>query len=144
MGLMDRIRAWGAGNDADPTPTERSPLERKLIERLQELLGDPAREQTPLRLRLRFTGEVQGVGFRWNNTWIARDIGVTGWVCNLDDGSVLMEVQGTPRQIIRHLDEIHAYYQRFRNRIWLESEVLLAAVDGEGQFEARYEPGIDL
>ncbi|MBM6778682.1 acylphosphatase [Collinsella tanakaei] len=141
---MDRIRAWGAGNDADPTPTERSPLERKLIERLQELLGDPAREQTPLRLRLRFTGEVQGVGFRWNNTWIARDIGITGWVCNLDDGSVLMEVQGTPRQIIRHLDEIHAYYQRFRNRIWLESEVLLAAVDGEGQFEARYEPGIDL
>lgn len=145
MGLMDRIRQWGSNDGAHETaPSVRSPLELELIERMQDAIGDPLRQETPIRLRLRFTGEVQGVGFRWNSTAIARELDVTGWVCNLDDGSVLMEAQGTPRQIIQLFDRIHACYQRIRNRIWLERADELPTVDGEGKFEARYEPGIDL
>ena len=45
------------------------------------------------------SGRVQGVGFRYHSTYIAQKCGVSGWVKNLYDGRVEMEVQGTPDQI---------------------------------------------
>lgn len=45
------------------------------------------------------SGRVQGVGFRYHATYIASRIGVSGWVRNLYDGRVEMEVQGTPEEI---------------------------------------------
>lgn len=51
------------------------------------------------RLHLRYTGQVQGVGFRWTAQHTARDLGLTGWVYNDWDGSVVMELQGTDGQI---------------------------------------------
>lgn len=42
----------------------------------------------PSRLELRFSGRVQGVGFRARAAAIAARRGVTGWVRNEADGSV--------------------------------------------------------
>ena len=39
-------------------------------------------------------GRVQGVGFRYFARSLAREHGVTGWVMNMPDGTVAMEVQG--------------------------------------------------
>lgn len=141
MGLIDRIRAWNAGAE-DAEPAVRSPLEQQLIARLQRNIAETGTDAAPIRLHLRFTGQVQGVGFRWTNMGLARDRGLTGWVMNLDDGSVRMEIQGTPAQLIMHLDELHAYYRRFRNRIWLDEEREIPVDPTEESFEARYEPGI--
>lgn len=44
-------------------------------------------------------GQVQGVGFRYRAKYAAQTLGLTGWVENMDDGSVEMEVQGLPEQI---------------------------------------------
>lgn len=52
-----------------------------------------------LRRRLQFFGWVQGVGFRYRAYYAANRFGVTGWVCNCSDGSVLMEVQGEQADI---------------------------------------------
>lgn len=52
-----------------------------------------------IRRRLQFTGWVQGVGFRYRAYHAANRYGVTGWVCNCADGSVLMEVQGEEADI---------------------------------------------
>lgn len=52
-----------------------------------------------VRKHMRFTGRVQGVGFRYRASYAARGLGLTGWVRNESDGSVEMEVQGTPEQI---------------------------------------------
>ncbi|MCU0689012.1 MAG: acylphosphatase [Phycisphaerales bacterium] len=55
---------------------------------------------------LRFTGRVQGVGFRATARSIARRHPVTGWVRNEADGTVLMEIQGGPLAVVACLDEL--------------------------------------
>ena len=52
-----------------------------------------------IRKHFKFTGRVQGVGFRYRANYAAQGIGVTGWVRNDFDGSVEMEIQGTEAQI---------------------------------------------
>lgn len=59
-----------------------------------------------IRKRLRFTGDVQGVGFRWRARHAAAEAGVTGWVQNEWDGSVTMELQGSEAQIDRVLQSM--------------------------------------
>ena len=51
------------------------------------------------RYEMRFYGQVQGVGFRYKACHAASMEGVTGWVHNEWDGTVLMQVQGTLAQI---------------------------------------------
>ncbi|MBN1886117.1 MAG: acylphosphatase [Candidatus Krumholzibacteriota bacterium] len=46
------------------------------------------------RIRIRVTGIVQGVGYRWFVRRVATDLGLAGWVRNLHDGSVEAEAQG--------------------------------------------------
>lgn len=66
-----------------------------------------SRRETPvlpagtLRIHYRIFGRVQGVGFRYRAKYAAQSLGLTGWVENLDDGSVEMEVQGTAAQMER-------------------------------------------
>ena len=47
-----------------------------------------------IRKHIIFTGQVQGVGFRWRAREAARLYGCTGWCRNEWDGSVTMEIQG--------------------------------------------------
>lgn len=60
-------------------------------------------ENKIIRESLRFKGMVQGVGFRYRALHAAEQVGVTGWVKNNFDDSVLMEIQGTKEQIERVL-----------------------------------------
>ncbi len=60
-----------------------------------------------IRKHMIFRGRVQGVGFRFVANYSAVNIGVTGWVQNLWDGSVEMEVQGTSEQINLLLQQIY-------------------------------------
>lgn len=48
-----------------------------------------------IRRRWHFTGNVQGVGFRYFAQCAAQKLGLTGWVANNWDGSVTLEAQGT-------------------------------------------------
>ncbi len=61
------------------------------------------KSQQIVRRHMRFTGRVQGVGFRYRASYAARGLGVTGWVRNESDGSVEMEAQGTREQLDRLL-----------------------------------------
>lgn len=49
----------------------------------------------------RVHGRVQGVGFRYYTRREARRIGVTGWVRNEADGTVLVHAEGTREQLQR-------------------------------------------
>lgn len=59
----------------------------------------PTIPEGAIRKRLCYVGKVQAVGFRFTVDGCAKEANVTGWVKNMDDGSVLCEVQGTPQQV---------------------------------------------
>ena len=46
-----------------------------------------------------FSGRVQGVGFRYQVLQVAREFEVSGWVQNLPDGRVRMEVEGAVNEV---------------------------------------------
>jgi acylphosphatase len=48
---------------------------------------------------IHFSGRVQGVGFRYTTRQVAQEFEVTGFVQNLVDGRVLLDVEGQPDQI---------------------------------------------
>ena len=60
-----------------------------------------------VRKHIYFSGRVQGVGFRYRSYYIAQSLGLTGWVTNLWDGRVEMEVQGDPAAIAALLERLN-------------------------------------
>lgn len=50
-------------------------------------------------VRIRVSGRVQGVGFRYSTMIQARALDISGWVRNHDDGSVEVFAQGTEHAI---------------------------------------------
>jgi len=55
-------------------------------------------KEKKIRRRYIFSGSVQGVGFRYRTAKAANIVGITGWVRNEYDGTVMAEFQGTPSQ----------------------------------------------
>ena len=60
-----------------------------------------------VRRHIYFSGRVQGVGFRFQASWAAKRLDLTGWVRNLDDGRVEMEVQGDEASMERLVERLH-------------------------------------
>lgn len=69
-----------------------------------------------VRKHILFYGRVQGVGFRYYAVHKASQLRLTGWVRNLHDGSVEMEVEGQEALI----DELILFLQN-RSYIWIEN-----------------------
>lgn len=92
MGLFDTFFSSVTGSSREPQ--KPSNIELELRRRLTVLASDEATQDTPQRYFLRWEGQVQGVGFRFTNTNLAQARALTGWVRNMEDGSVEMEIQG--------------------------------------------------
>jgi len=56
--------------------------------------------------RILFDGRVQGVGFRYTVKDLARGFDVCGWVKNLPDGSVELQVMGQEDEVAAFIREI--------------------------------------
>lgn len=129
MGIFDRFRGGRATGTAGGT-SPLSEAERRLRHELTD------RGTGAVRVSLLFSGAVQGVGFRWTNQALAREAGLTGWVRNLDDGRVEMELQGPAAVAAAHLDEVHRRYGRFGYRVLVDAWDLIPLRD-EGEFAVR-------
>lgn len=78
---------------------------------------------------------MQGVGFRYQSAYYARRLGLTGWVRNLSDGRVEMEVQGKESVIAQLVLELkNTSYIRIE-RVVCEN---LPLKEGEDKFSTRF------
>jgi acylphosphatase len=59
------------------------------------------------QLQATVRGQVQGVGYRWFVRRLAAQLGVSGWVANQADGSVLVVAEGPPATLHDLLDQLH-------------------------------------
>ena len=66
-----------------------------------------------MRKAVRYEGRVQGVGFRATTRHLAAGLDITGWVRNEFDGSVRLEVQGSPLEVQTLLDRVQAELGQF-------------------------------
>ncbi|MEK6732023.1 MAG: acylphosphatase [Candidatus Omnitrophota bacterium] len=62
------------------------------------------------RVHVFYSGHVQGVGFRYSVQDIAMNLGVTGWVKNLEDRSVEVVAEGEHKALEEFLDKISKSY----------------------------------
>lgn len=86
-----------------------------------------------VRKRMTFYGRVQGVGFRYTAKHLARSLGLTGWVENQWDGTVLMEVQGREALIHKLMEGLNR--NQFISIDWIDTEEI--PLGSESSFEAR-------
>ena len=87
-----------------------------------------------VRKHIYFSGQVQAVGFRYRSAYLARPLGLTGWVRNLLDGRVEMEIQGESSAIRKFL--IQLKFQRFIVIKGIEAEDV-PLKEGEASFSIR-------
>ena len=59
-----------------------------------------------VRYRVRYRGQVQGVGFRMTSVAQSRGLAVHGFVRNEPDGSVLLAVEGSRRDVNELMERI--------------------------------------
>ncbi|MBN1553717.1 MAG: acylphosphatase [Phycisphaerae bacterium] len=72
-----------------------------------------------IQMRFHFTGQVQGVGFRFTACRIANGYDITGYVKNLPDGSVECVAEGSVEEIdafVEQLQQVMSGYIRRTTR----------------------------
>jgi len=85
--------------------------------------------------RVRFFGNVQGVGFRYTACRLAGDYDLTGHVRNLPDGSVECLVEGRGEEIDAFLD---ALGERMRGHIGNRTQETAEATGAYRSFDVRF------
>lgn len=78
-----------------------------------------------------FSGRVQNVGFRYSARQIAEELGLTGWVRNMDDGKVAMEVQGSPENIEKLIENLE-------NQVFVEIDDIIKETIPVNLSETRF------
>jgi len=87
------------------------------------------------RIDVRYSGRVQGVGFRFTAERLAVDLGLTGWVKNLPDGQVELVCEGKEEELRKFLEKIDnefSAYIRQKHINWMP------AAGGFDTFEIKF------
>jgi acylphosphatase len=82
-----------------------------------------------------FSGNVQGVGFRYTAQHLAAAFNLTGYVKNLPDGRVQLVIEGPEDQLDGLIQELH---QRMRNHIRDTSTQISPATGEFSDFAIRF------
>jgi acylphosphatase len=90
-----------------------------------------------ISLQVFYEGNVQGVGFRWSVRHAAMGFDVTGWVRNLPDGCVELQVSGEEDEVRAFLDRIAQ--GELHSLIHKQTESKLDKPVTARGFEIRYE-----
>lgn len=67
--------------------------------------------------RVFFSGNVQGVGFRYAARSLADKHGIYGWVANLGDGRVELDIEGKTSDLNNFLSELKEEFKEYIKNI---------------------------
>lgn len=84
-----------------------------------------------------FEGNVQGVGFRWSVKQVAKGYDVIGWVRNLPDGGVELQVSGAEAEVREFIEAIGQ--SELRAHIRNQNESALSQAPAARGFEIRHD-----
>ena len=87
-----------------------------------------------LARHVRITGRVQGVFFRSWTRDQARELGVSGWVRNVSDGSVEAHLEGAPDSVEQMIERMRSGPPSARVE---DLKIREASVEDLGSFEVR-------
>lgn len=87
------------------------------------------------RWLVHYSGHVQGVGFRFTVASLARDFQVAGYVKNLPDGQVRLEVEGRQEELDRFLAAIAAEFPTHIHHVEVQPGLPFT---GQAGFSVRY------
>ncbi len=90
-----------------------------------------------ISLQVFYEGNVQGVGFRWSIRHIAKGFEVTGWVRNLPDGRVELQINGQESEARAFLDGV--MQSELRAHIRKQTEIKLEEPVRARGFEIRHD-----
>ena len=90
-----------------------------------------------ISFRVFYEGRVQGVGFRFTVRHIAKGFDVTGWVRNLPDGRVELQVAGDENEVRAFLDQVAQ--SELHSLIRKQTENKLNEPVAARSFEIRYD-----
>ncbi len=76
-----------------------------------------------------FSGNVQGVGFRYSVQRFAADMGLCGWVRNLSDGRVEVQVEGQQADIDRLVQSVERQFDGYIR----DKEISYKQANGQNQ-----------
>ena len=60
-----------------------------------------------------YSGQVQGIGFRFTAERIAEELGILGWVSNLSDGRVELVVEANEDSLKDFLTQLSTIFNRY-------------------------------
>ncbi len=87
-------------------------------------------EKMTVHVEAWFSGRVQGVGFRYQTTRVAREYEVSGWVQNLADGRVHLVAEGLRKEVIGFIDGIRDEMEAYIRDVELREEEPCQGVKG--------------
>lgn len=87
------------------------------------------------RRTVHFSGNVQGVGFRYTTSHLAQRLPVTGYVQNLANGEVLVVVEGSETALDEFLGLVH---DRMRENVADVRTEISTATNEFDAFNIRY------
>ena len=89
-----------------------------------------------VQYELTISGRVQGVGYRYFAAQKANEMGITGWVKNAVDGSVIVVAQGIEEEIETFID--YLYIGPTRSRVDQISKVKFNTLSDFNTFSVKY------
>lgn len=77
-----------------------------------------------------FSGRVQGVGFRYQTLQVAKEFEVSGFVQNLGDGRVLLEIEGGESELGGFVDALEGRMAGYVRKVERHSSMRAAQYRG--------------
>jgi acylphosphatase len=94
-------------------------------------------EVTMTSLQVFYEGNVQGVGFRWSVKQVAKGFEITGWIRNLVDGRVELQIGGGENEVREFLNAVSQ--SELQAHIRKQTETALSQPPVARGFEIRHD-----